>query len=148
MEIMNPKLSVVTTRRIMNFLFLGYRLISAASHLEQNVTFYLRVKKALTISHIVSALTIFAQPTHNAIQHQLLTLVNVKMVISEVDFHVYQQTVQPEPFNLVKPVSVISVPTVNHDSHAVTKMQAHHQQHANAKKDGLETENSVCQRKM
>ena len=85
---------------------------------------------------------------HNAIQHQLLTLVNVKMVISEVDFHVYQQTVQLEPYNLEKPVSVISVPTVNQDSHAVMKMQVHHRQHANARKDGLEMENSVCQRKM
>ena len=85
---------------------------------------------------------------HNAIQHQLLILVNVKMVILEVDFHVFQQTVQQELFNLVKLVSVINVPIVNHDSHAAMKMQVHHQQHASARKDGLEMENSACQRKM
>ena len=85
---------------------------------------------------------------HNAIQHQLLILVNVKMVISEVDFHVFQQTVQQELFNLVKLVSVINVPIVNHDLHAVMKMRAHRQQHASARKDGLEMENSVCQRKL
>ena len=85
---------------------------------------------------------------HNAIQHQLLTLVNVKMVISEVDFHVYQQTVQLEPYNLEKLVFAINAATVNLDSHAVMKMQVHHRQHVNARRDGLEMENSVCQRKM
>ena len=77
------------------------------------------------ISHIVSVLTISAQPMHNAIQHQLHILVNVKMVILEVDFHVFQQTVQQELFNLVKLVSVINVPIVNHDLHATMKRQVH-----------------------
>ena len=107
-----------------------------------------RAKKPLMTSHIVSVLTISAQPMHNAIQHQLLILVNVKMVILEVDFHVFQQTAQQELFNLVKLVSVINVPIVNHDSHAAMKMQVHHQQHASVRKDGLEMENYVCQRKM
>lgn len=100
------------------------------------------------INHIVSALTIYAQPMHNVIQHQLPIHANVKMVILEVAFHVSQQTVQQELCNLVKLVFVINVPTVNHDSHAVMKMQVHQQQHANARKDGLEMENSVCRRKM
>ena len=85
---------------------------------------------------------------HSAILHRPLTHVNVKMATLEVDFHVSQQTVHRELFNLEKLVFRINVLIVSHDLHVETKMQAHHQQHVNVKKDGLGMVNSVCRRKM
>lgn len=84
----------------------------------------------------------------NAIQLLLHIPVNVKMAISVVAFHVSQQIVHRELSNSAKLASKINVPIVNQDLHASTKMQEHRQQPVDAKKDGLEMENFVCQRKM
>ena len=68
---------------------------------------------------------------------------NVKRAIMDLGLLVFLQSAQQEPSNSRSLVSVMNVSTVNHDSLVETRTQALHQLRVNAKKAGVEMENSV-----
>ena len=71
------------------------------------------------------------------------TSVNVKKDIMDLGLLVFHQSAQQEPSNLRSLVSVMNVSTVNHDLLVETKTQVLHLLLVNAKKAGVEMENSV-----